>query len=160
MPSTTARFVRLAGASCVIDVDSLQALSSSEEEYWQAHAALLQQAAQRELALAEVTFIQTRPTVGVNEPESTPPSAYHLAQNVPNPFNPSTQIRFDLPVGGRVQLAVYNLRGELVRTLVTGELSAGTHDFTFDATGLATGVYLYRLQAEGFRAARKMLLTK
>ncbi|MGH7494613.1 MAG: LamG-like jellyroll fold domain-containing protein [bacterium] len=157
---TTTRFVRLAGTSCVINVDSLQALSLSEEGYWQAHASVLQQAVPADLALAEVAFIQTRPTVDVKDPIAEPPAAYHLAQNVPNPFNLSTQIRFDLPAAGQVQLAIYNLRGELVRTLVTGELPAGTHAFTFDGSGLASGVYLYRMQAGGFVAVRKMLLAK
>jgi predicted GH43/DUF377 family glycosyl hydrolase len=160
MPNTSARFVRLAGTSCVINVDSLQALNLSEEAYWQAHETLLQQAVLEDLALAEVAFIQTRPTVGVKEPVATLPAAFQLAQNLPNPFNPSTQIRFDLPAAGQVQLAVYNLRGELVRTLVSGELPAGTHAFTFDGSGLASGVYLYRLQAEGYTAVRKMLLAK
>jgi hypothetical protein len=160
VPNTNARFVRLSGASCVINVDSLQALNLSEEAYWQAHGDVLQQAELQDLALAEVAFIQTRPMVGVAEPKSAPPASYQLAQNLPNPFNPATQIRFDLPAAGRVQLAVYNVRGELVRTLVTGALPAGTHTFIFDGSGLASGIYLYRLQAEGFAAVRKMLLAK
>jgi len=144
----------------VINIDSLQALGFSEDAYWQAHESLLRQAPPQDLALAELAFMQTRSTVGVSEPVAAPPSALHLAQNVPNPFNPSTQIRFDLPVAGHVQLSVYNLRGDLVHTLVAGELPAGNHTFTFDGAGLASGVYLYRLQAEGFSAVRKMLLAK
>ncbi len=160
LPNTHARFVRLSGTSCVVNVDSLQALGLSEEAYWQAHAALLRRAAPQDLALAELAFIQTRSTVEVREPVAAPPAAFHLAQNVPNPFNPSTQIRFDLPFAGHVQLAVHNLRGELVRKLVAGELPAGSHSFVFDGSGLASGIYLYRLQAEGYAAVRKMLLAK
>ena len=140
-------------------------MNLGEGAYWQALAALLRQAPPQDLALAELGFLQTRSAVGVDEPaatppSATPPSAFHLAQNVPNPFNPTTQIRFDLPAAGPVELSVYNLRGELVRTLFAGELPAGSHRLAFDGSALASGVYLYRLQAKDFSAVRKMLLTK
>ncbi len=96
----------------------------------------------------------------VVERQSELPTSYRLEQNLPNPFNPSTIIRFDLPQAERVHLAVYNLRGELVATLVDGNLSPGTHAFTFNANGLASGVYFYRVSTEKFSATKKMLLTK
>ncbi|MGH7451780.1 MAG: T9SS type A sorting domain-containing protein, partial [bacterium] len=88
------------------------------------------------------------------------PVAYRLLPNAPNPFNPSTTIQFELPVSGEVRLAVYNLRGELVRILVAGELPAGRHRVGFEAAHLATGVYFYRLETRNFIATSKMILAK
>jgi len=88
------------------------------------------------------------------------PDRYDLSANFPNPFNPSTTITFAMPDAGKVMLAVYNLSGELVQTLVDGEMKAGYHRLTFDASRLASGVYFYRLDAGAFSATRKMILQK
>ncbi|MDZ7269430.1 MAG: T9SS type A sorting domain-containing protein [candidate division KSB1 bacterium] len=87
---------------------------------------------------------------------ATSPTQFSLSQNYPNPFNPSTTIRFDLPRRTNVKLAVYNLRGELVRVLIEGEQPAGSHRVEFDARGPASGIYFYRLESEGFSATRKL----
>jgi hypothetical protein len=97
---------------------------------------------------------------GVNDRVNILPERYQLAQNSPNPFNPTTTIRFETPTAGHVKVAVYNLRGEMVRTLINGEVAAGYHHITFDASGLASGIYFYRLEAGSFTAMRKMLLGK
>ena len=88
------------------------------------------------------------------------PADFNLQQNYPNPFNPATQIRFELPGSVEVRLEVYNLMGQRVATLVNGTMSAGTHAATFDGTSLASGVYLYRLQAGTTVLTRKMMLVK
>jgi len=88
------------------------------------------------------------------------PVTYSLDQNYPNPFNPSTEIRYGLPAGGYVMLEVYSVLGERVATLVSEVQSAGYHVVRFNKPGLASGVYLYRLTAGGFVAARKLLLLK
>jgi len=88
------------------------------------------------------------------------PAEYSLEQNFPNPFNPSTMVRFQLPVGGNVHLAVYDLLGREVRTLVDGFMAAGLRTVRFDAAGLPSGVYLYRLRVNGFSFARTMMLLK
>jgi hypothetical protein len=91
----------------------------------------------------------------------TLPTAFSLAQNFPNPFNPATMIRFDMPTAGRAKLTIYNLAGELVRTLVDGEMAAGYHQVAFDGSYLASGIYFYRLEAGGaFIATQKMVLQK
>ncbi|MGH7451285.1 MAG: SBBP repeat-containing protein, partial [bacterium] len=91
---------------------------------------------------------------------TTLPTSYNLEQNFPNPFNPLTTIRFATPTAGKVKLTVFNVRGELVRTLVDGEVAAGYHNITFDASDLASGVYFYRLEARAFTATQKMIVTK
>jgi hypothetical protein len=80
-----------------------------------------------------------------------------LSQNYPNPFNPSTTIRYELPVRSVVRLTVHNTLGQTVRELVEGELEAGSHEATFDATDLSSGVYFYQLKAGNTILTRKML---
>jgi len=92
--------------------------------------------------------------------EESIPETFDLFQNYPNPFNPSTTIKFNLPEAGRVKLSVYNIRGELVTELIDKEMKAGSHNFEFNATQYATGVYIYRITAGEFHAVRKMLLIK
>ena len=93
------------------------------------------------------------------------PSAFFLLQNYPNPFNPETSIQFALPVRTRVSLIVYNILGAEVTRLTEGTLTAGTYTVTWDGTDssgrpVASGVYLYRLSAEGLSITRKMVLLK
>jgi WD40 repeat protein len=83
-----------------------------------------------------------------------------LAQNYPNPFNPSTTIRYGLPSRSHVTLTVFNALGQQVATLVEGEQEAGFHEAVFDASGLASGVYLYRLTAGSFVDTRKLILVR
>jgi hypothetical protein len=94
-----------------------------------------------------------------------PVTSYQLEQNYPNPFNPSTVISFQLPVNSEVTLSIYNMSGQLVKKLVAGEMNAGHHNFTWDATDdrgvrVASGVYLYVIKAGEFTAQRKLVLMK
>lgn len=89
------------------------------------------------------------------------PHAFSLGQNYPNPFNPATVIAFSLPAASRVTLKVYNLLGQEVAALMNGsEQSAGTHTVSFDASRLASGVYLYKMTAGTFTMTKRMMLQK
>jgi len=88
------------------------------------------------------------------------PNAYMLGQNYPNPFNPSTTIEFALPKPGFVTLKVYDLLGREVAVIVADKLAAGRYKYDWDAKGLASGVYLYRLEGKGFSQTRKLTLLK
>jgi hypothetical protein len=88
------------------------------------------------------------------------PTAFSLAQNFPNPFNPSTTISFDLPSQSFVSLKIFDLIGREVATIVSEELSAGSHSRQWNATGMPSGVYFYRLQAGSFTGTKKLLLLK
>jgi PKD repeat protein len=88
------------------------------------------------------------------------PSEYGLAQNHPNPFNPTTEITFALPQSGRVTLDVFNIAGQKVATLVDGVYPAGEFSVSWDASGYSSGIYLYRLTTGDFVQTRKMVLLK
>ncbi len=90
----------------------------------------------------------------------TAPSGFRLEQNYPNPFNPSTQITFRLPQAGDALLEIFNIRGQLVATLVDGTLSSGEHTVNFDASALSSGIYVYKLQTPAGTLSRKMTLIK
>ena len=92
--------------------------------------------------------------------EEAQPETFTLQDAYPNPFNPTTAIAFDLPLGSEVRLAVYDMLGREVARLVDGYREAGVHQVTFDATHLPSGVYLYRMQAGGFEDARLITLMK
>ncbi len=87
-------------------------------------------------------------------------SSYKLSQNYPNPFNPTTMISYTAPTNGFVSVKVYNVLGREVATLVNGEVSAGEHSLTFDASNFNTGVYYVKLEANNFVSMKKMLLIK
>jgi hypothetical protein len=89
-----------------------------------------------------------------------PARTYQLYSNYPNPFNPSTIIGFEVLQAGRVTLRVYDVQGREVATIVEGTLPAGFHTRTFDGSGLASGMYFYRLIAGSFIQTRKMLLLR
>jgi PKD repeat protein len=88
------------------------------------------------------------------------PASYMLEQNYPNPFNPTTVVSYQLPVAGPVKLVLYDLIGREVGVLVNERKEPGSYDVKFDAAGLASGVYLYRLTAGSFVQTRKMLVIK
>jgi flagellar hook assembly protein FlgD len=88
-----------------------------------------------------------------------------MYDSAPNPFNPRTQIAFDLPRPGQVHLAIYNLRGVRVRTLLNGAVPAGHHAVTWDGTddagaAVASGVYAVSIDAEPYHARQKLVLLK
>ncbi|MDO9547753.1 MAG: T9SS type A sorting domain-containing protein [Candidatus Marinimicrobia bacterium] len=88
------------------------------------------------------------------------PESFHLFQNFPNPFNPSTTISFDLPKDDFITLSIYNLRGQLVKTLISEFENAGRHTVEWNASNLNSGVYLYKLQSAGMTEVKKCILIK
>ncbi len=94
------------------------------------------------------------------EVDLSTPLRYSLEQNYPNPFNPTTNIRFSLPEASKVKLVVYNLIGEKVAELVNGKMESGNHSVVFNASGLTSGFYIYKIVTPNFRKSMKMLLIK
>ena len=118
----------------------------------------------------EVMFMELQITFPLpidpsNDDNSIPAVSNMLHQNYPNPFNPSTTIVFDMPAAGAANLSVYNLKGQLVKTLTNESKPAGRHSFTWDGTDslnrpVSSGVYFYRLTAAGHTESKKMVLVK
>ena len=132
----------------------------------------------------EYTFIDANAEVGLNfyrlkqvdfdgtysysdevQVDLSAPAFYSLEQNYPNPFNPSTNIVFNLAADAKVTLKVFDVLGQEVTEILSSQLNAGRHEFTFDASQFNSGVYFYRIDAEGndgsnFSQVKKMLLTK
>jgi len=101
------------------------------------------------------------PMVGVEEDIlSINPGSFSLSQNFPNPFNPVTTIKFAVPNESNANLSIYNVLGELVSTLVNEQKKPGYYEYKFDASTLASGVYLYRFKAGDFVETKKMVLLK
>ena len=95
----------------------------------------------------------------------TLPNIYSLLQNHPNPFNPITSLRYDLPSDGLVNITIYDMMGRIVKTLVNGSQTAGFKSVQWNATNdrnepVSAGLYLYTIQAGEFRQTKKMILLK
>jgi len=99
-------------------------------------------------------------TTATEKPPTRLPESYKLFQNYPNPFNPTTTIRYRLPASSHVSLKVYDILGREVETLVDRRVSAGDHQIRFDASHLASGIYIYRLKAGNFVQTQRMTLIK
>jgi hypothetical protein len=127
-------------ASGSLAPDSLVVITASSD-----HVVTLTQASDKiwYRPMAEIkALLNEKPT---HVPDSAP-AAFALLQNYPNPFNPSTTIGYQIPVSCTVKLVVFDLLGREVAVLVNGPKGSGGHAVTFDATGLASGAYFYRLQ--------------
>lgn len=100
-------------------------------------------------------------TITVSNEETEVAGKFALDQNYPNPFNPATNISFTLPNAADVNLAVYNMLGQKVATLISGKtMTQGVHSVAFDASSLASGIYIYRLEAGSFVSNKRMTLIK
>lgn len=111
-------------------------------------------------------YVDIKSATDINsESELILPLEYSLAQNSPNPFNPSTKIQFELPKAGHIRLSIYNVLGQVVRTLYDDKLPAGKHSVIFDGrddngSTIASGIYFYRLETGNFTQSKKMILLK
>ena len=99
-------------------------------------------------------------TVPVEDDRTIMPAGSALMQNYPNPFNPVTIIRYQIPVRRKVALKVYDVVGRNVATLVDEEQEAGNKSAVWDARGVSSGIYFYRLQAGAFTETKKLILLK
>jgi hypothetical protein len=88
------------------------------------------------------------------------PTSFNLDQNYPNPFNPATTIKFSLPEAIYVTLSIYNALGQKVTELVNTNLEAGRYSYQWDASNLASGMYIYELRTNKFVSIKKMILIK
>jgi hypothetical protein len=110
--------------------------------------------------VARMLIDLANPPLAVREAPSPAPERYALLQNYPNPFNPSTTVTYQIPATGHVSLALFDILGRSVVSLVEGIVPAGVHRVTLDAAGLASGVYILRFAAGGFTDAKKIMVLR
>jgi uncharacterized delta-60 repeat protein len=108
----------------------------------------------------DITIIKYTTPIGIHQTNSIVTNDFELSDNYPNPFNPSTNINFNIPVSSLVKLKVYDINGKLVETLVDNKLASGNYRVSFNPTNLASGIYLYSLEAGNFIQTKKMTLIK
>lgn len=108
---------------------------------------------------SEPIYITIKTRTDITE-EHEIPKTFALNQNYPNPFNPSTKISYDVPQASTIEIQVFDITGRLVKILVNEFKNSGTHSVNFDATNLASGVYLYQLKTNSFSNVKRMLLIK
>ena len=118
----------------------------------------------------QLAFDETNPdfeavSIALSGVVNSLPTEFALAQNYPNPFNPTTEINFDLPKNAHVELSVFNILGQSVTTLVSGEMPAGSHQISWNGTdsdggSVASGIYFYRISAGDYSSSKKMMLLK
>ncbi|MFH0736786.1 MAG: T9SS type A sorting domain-containing protein [bacterium] len=109
---------------------------------------------------AQYYKFQTWPFVSVNEDQSGIPNEFALMNNYPNPFNPGTTIKYQIPVSCKVVLEVYSITGEKVTTLVDEVQNAGYYNVDFNISSLSSGIYMYKIQAGNFSTIKKMMILK
>jgi len=106
-------------------------------------------------------LVDTASVIGISNNGNGIPVSYNLYQNFPNPFNPETKIKYDLPKNTNVTIKVYDLLGRLVSTLVNNEFrNAGRYDVIWNANNFASGIYIYKIEAGTFIETKKMVLVK
>ncbi len=110
--------------------------------------------------LKQVDYDGTYEYSNVVEVTVPAPAVYALEQNYPNPFNPSTTIKYSIAKDGFVKLVIYNMLGEEVTALVNGVQKAGRYEINFDASGLSSGIYIYKIESADFTSAKKLMLMK
>jgi hypothetical protein len=118
--------------------------------------------ATNQLGTSDWSFIKnfTIRTTGINLISSQIPSSYKLLNNYPNPFNPVTRIRFQIPSAGKTEIKIFDITGKLITILFRQTLKAGEYETLFDASGLPSGIYFVMMQSEGFTGVQKIALVK
>jgi len=145
--------MRYNGSGNTTDIATAMAIDGSDNVYITGHASTVE-------GRIYTTIKYTQTTTGINQEILNAPNTYVLNQNYPNPFNPITNIQFSIPKPGYVTLKIYNMLGEEVITLVSEKLSAGQHNYEWNASEFASGIYLYKLETSGFIESKKLILLK
>ncbi|MDO8557537.1 MAG: T9SS type A sorting domain-containing protein [Candidatus Jorgensenbacteria bacterium] len=114
---------------------------------------------------AESVSVTADISTGIDDETGDTPGVYSLGKNYPNPFNPTTNMKFTIPKAGMVEFTIYSILGQKVRTLIREPMSVGVHEIAFDGRNdsgekLASGVYIYQIESENFIKARKMAMMK
>lgn len=133
-------------------------LAANTKYYW--HVNAINNGGVSGYSNAPLYYFTTGTGLDAVEGQNETPKEFALSQNYPNPFNPTTEIRYSIPKSAMVYIKVYDLLGQEVTTLVNHEQKPGYYTVSFNASKLASGIYIYRLQANDFTSTKKMILLK
>lgn len=130
-------------------------LSLNTKYYWRVNATNISGTG----SWSGIWNFRVNPT-GVYQYSSEIPKEYKLHNNYPNPFNPTTKIRFDIPKISNVKISVYDISGRMINQLINSQVKAGQYEILWNANNLSSGVYFYRIETEGYTDVKRMLLVK
>lgn len=108
----------------------------------------------------QLILYKPNPFINIQNISTEIPGSFQLEQNYPNPFNPSTTIKFDINKSSFVKLNIYDIQGKLIKTLFEGNINPGIYKTEWNAEGNASGIYVYTIEADGFKIAKRMTLVK
>ena len=157
---------RAVAAQYKVTYDWFVLLDQEHKIYYTASGTLRGGDAQKIVSDLESKVVELITTTSVEGAHSNSlPTDFELKQNFPNPFNPNTTIQFQLPAASHMSLKIYNLDGQLIKTLISEQMTAGNHNVNWDGTNdlgikVGSGLYFYRIQAGRFTTARRMILIK
>jgi endo-1,4-beta-xylanase len=155
--STNGVFIPTAVDSTVTDTTvQLSPLTANTIYYW--HVSAINDSGAS--SYSEMTYFTTSDQIVAVEEHEPTPLSYTLLQNFPNPFNPTTVIRYQVPVASEVRLSVYDVLGREVAVLVNEQKAPGMYEARFDGSGLSSGVYFYRMETEGYVQIKKLVLLR
>ncbi|MBL0109311.1 MAG: T9SS type A sorting domain-containing protein [Ignavibacteria bacterium] len=112
------------------------------------------------VSTSQIIMTIRRNPIGINQISSLVPEKLKLYNNYPNPFNPETNIRFDITRSQNVKLRIFNMLGEEQAVILDQNISPGSYNVSFNAANLSSGMYLYRLETEGYSETKRMVLVK
>lgn len=162
--STNQNFSNIILDSSGITSDSMKIpaglLESNTQYYWRVNASVIVSSILLTTPFSAAFMFTTGSFTGIEQLNPEIPSVFRLYDNYPNPFNPTTKIRFDISTASEVNIIVYDILGNEVEKILSNNLSAGHYEASWDASGYTSGVYFYRLNAQNYTETKKMILTK
>ncbi|NOS83896.1 MAG: T9SS type A sorting domain-containing protein [Ignavibacteria bacterium] len=162
--STNQNFSNIILDSAGIIMDSLKIptgiLESNTQYYWRVNASVLVSSILLTTSFSTAFRFTTGSFTGIQQISTEIPPVYRLYDNYPNPFNPTTKIRFENASNSVVNLTVYDILGKKVEELVNENLNAGVYETGWNAAAYSSGIYFYRLSAQNYTETKKMILTK
>ncbi|MBU1682895.1 T9SS type A sorting domain-containing protein [Patescibacteria group bacterium] len=162
-PDSTLHWTISGNEFLLVDLDDAQKMVtlSAPVHYWGTETLIFTVSDDSSAGDSDTIIVRVIKVVGINgDLDGLLPKEFCLYQNYPNPFNPTTTIKYELPKTSHVILSIYNLNGQIIEGLVNKMQEPGFYSINWDARNISTGVYFYRIQADGFQQVKKMLLIK
>ena len=162
-PDSTLHWTVTGNEFLLVDLDNTQNIVtlSAPVHYWGTETLVFSVMDDSSAWDSDTIIVRVIEVVGISgDLDGLLPKEFCLSQNYPNPFNPTTTIKYELPKTSHVILSIYNLNGQIIEGLINKMQGPGFYSINWDARNISTGVYFYRIQADGFQQVKKILLIK